>query len=101
MVGAQLQFSRQPLETEDHRRAAGATSIFGESVVAVAVQPAFTGLSRRDDRMTGGTGVLCGMPIRRTVATKGDAALLAGSKVDPSIANLDALRTFQTLRMLD
>jgi hypothetical protein len=39
-------------------------SVLGELIVGVAVKPAFTILSRRDNRMTAAMGVLAGVTVR-------------------------------------
>ena len=51
--------------------------------------------------MAGGVGVLAGVPVRRAVAAKRDAALLAGAQMNPFVADLHALRAFAALRIFD
>ena len=51
--------------------------------------------------MTGGAGVLTGVPIRRTVTAQGNAALLTGAEMDPLCADLHALSAFGNLRLFD
>ena len=76
-------------------------SIFGEGVIGVAIEPAFAGLSRRDNRMSGCVRVFTGVAIRRTVAAKSHAAFLAGPQVDPIAADLHAFLALKTARPLD
>jgi hypothetical protein len=74
--------------------------IFGKRFVGIAVQPAFAGLRGSDDRVPAGVRVFTGVPIRRTVAAQRHATLLAGSEMDPRVADFHALRAFAKLRLL-
>jgi len=49
--------------------------------------------------MPGGMRVFAGVTVRRAVAAKCYAALLAGSQMHPICADFDALFAFLTLRM--
>ena len=76
-------------------------SIFGESLVGVAVQPMLSRLRRCDHRMTTGVRVFAGVLIRRAVATQRDAARLARPEMHPIGTDLYAFFTFATMRLLD
>ena len=45
--------------------------------------------------------VLAGMAVRRTIATQGDAAFLAGPQMHPVRADLHAFFAFAALRLFD
>jgi hypothetical protein len=51
--------------------------------------------------MTGGAGVLGGVPVRRAVATERDPAFLTRAQMYPFIARFHALRTFANIGLLD
>jgi len=51
--------------------------------------------------MPGGMRVFAGVTVRRAVAAKCYAALLAGSQMHPICADFDALFAFVALRLLD
>ena len=76
-------------------------SIFGESVVDIAVEPAFARLGGCNYGMAACTRVFAGVLVRRTIATKCYSALLADAEMHPRCANLDAFFALLTLRMLD
>jgi hypothetical protein len=76
-------------------------SVFTESVVWIAIQPAFAWLRGRDDRMSTGVRMFAGMTIRRAVAAQCHAAGLTRAKMNPVIAELDAFFAFTALRLLD
>src|SRR6478672_1198674 len=69
-------------------------SVFRERIIRIAVQPPLSGFRRRDDGMLARSHVFGGVAIRRRVAAERDAARLAGSKMDPAGADLDALLAF-------
>ena len=50
--------------------------------------------------MANGPRVLAGVLVRRTVATKSDAALLAGAEMNPRVADLHTLGAFANFRLL-
>ena len=75
-------------------------SVLLEGVVRITVQPPLARLSGCDNRMRGRVGVLGGVAIGRRVATPRAAASLAGSKVYPRRADLDAFFAFSLFRML-
>ena len=58
-------------------------SVLDKHIVRITVQPALTGLPRRDHRMTGCTRVFRGVLVRRIVAAPRPAALLASSQMHP------------------
>jgi hypothetical protein len=88
------QFDRGTATSEvaqDFRRSqAPLLLVFGEDRVGITVQPAFSGLSRGDDRMPAGAGVFAGVLIGRAVATERRAAFLARPQMDPDGADLHA-----------
>ena len=51
--------------------------------------------------MPAGVRVFAGVPVRRAVATKRDAACLARAQVDPARADLHTFLAFAALRLLD
>src|SRR5262245_40565258 len=82
-----LQAWRQPGRGSWHR----ASSILGERIVGITVEPAFPRFRGRDHRVTAGSRVLGRVTVRRVVATARATALLTGTKVHPSGADLHAL----------
>ena len=76
-------------------------SVFTESVVRITIQPSFPRLRGRDDRMSTGVRVFAGVTIRRAVAAQCHAAGLTRAKMNPVIAEFDALFAFTALRLLD
>lgn len=76
-------------------------SVFGESLVGIAIQPALTGLSGGNHGMSARMCVFTGVLIGRAVAAEDDAAFLTRSKVNPRRANFHAFLTFGTFRLLD
>src|SRR5262249_26254530 len=76
-------------------------SVLRVLIVGITVEPAFAGLGRRDDRMSGCVRVLGCVTVWRTVAAVGAAALLARPKVNPGAADLDALLAHVPFRMFD
>src|SRR5687767_7566270 len=91
--------SRSSHECEQHPNPS--PSMVRKPLIKIAIQPTFARFSRCDHRMAEGPGVLAGVLIRGTVAAQRDSALLTGSKVDPSCANLRALLALPLLRVLD
>src|SRR6266478_8661099 len=72
---------RRPVETpwrNWHREPQLETSVFGEGVVGIAVQPPLAGLGGRNDWMTTRTGVFRSVLVGRIVAAERSAAFLAG-----------------------
>src|SRR3979409_200726 len=51
--------------------------------------------------MAGRAGVLARVPVRRAIATKGDAAFLAGAEMDPGRSDLYAFLALQPARRYD
>jgi hypothetical protein len=51
--------------------------------------------------MPGSPGVLAGVTVRRAIAAKGDAALLAGAEMDPGRTDLYAFLTLGQRRLFD
>jgi len=76
-------------------------SVLDEGIVRVAVEPALTGLGRGDHGMAAGARVGAGVPVRRIITAQRDAAILAGAKMHPLIAGLDALLADTPLGVLD
>ncbi len=65
--------------------------VFGKRVVRITVEPSFTGLGGRDNRMPGGVRMFRSMPIWRTIAAPGPATLLTRPQMHPRGADLHAL----------
>ena len=74
--------------------------IFAKHFVRIAIQPALTGLGGRNHRMTRRACVFAGVPVRRAIAAKSDAALLARAKMDPACADFHALGAFANFWLL-
>src|SRR6185503_17483971 len=79
----------------------GCGSIFGESVVGIAVDPPLAPLRRGDDRMSAGASVMARMSVGRAVAAQRGAAGLTGAQVHPARPHLDARLAHALLRQLD
>jgi hypothetical protein len=77
------------------------TSIIGEHVIGIAVQPMLARLRRRDHGVTTGMRVLAGVLIRRAVAAQRDSTRLARPEMHPIGTDLYAFFAFATLRLLD
>src|SRR5256885_15818614 len=80
---------------------AATTSILGEAIVGVAVQPTFPRLRRCDHGMPGGVGVFRRVPVGRVVAAVRAAALLTRPEVHPLGADLHTLVAHAAPRLLD
>src|SRR5688572_29687425 len=85
----------------DPTLAEAGSSVLGERLVRVAVQPPLTRLRRRNDRVAAGARVLGGVPLRRVVAAARRPALLAGAEMDPGGADLHALLALVARCLLD
>ena len=83
------------------RLARSRKSVFDKGVVGIAVEPAFTAFSRRDDWMPARSRVLRRVVVRRAVTAQRGPAALTGPQMNPLGVNLDALLAGGTLRMLD
>ena len=51
--------------------------------------------------MSGGVGMLGGVPVWRAIAAERTSALLAGSEMNPTVAGFYTLLAFQRAGMLD
>jgi hypothetical protein len=76
-------------------------SIFGESLVGVAVQPMLARLRRGNHRMSTGVRVFAGVLIRGAVAAERDSTRLARSEMHPIGPNLHAFFASAPVRLLD
>jgi hypothetical protein len=76
-------------------------SIFGEGLIRKTVQPAFAGLGRSNDRVSGSVRMFAGVPVWRTIAAERHAALLAGAQMNPLRANFHTFLAFAALWLLD
>ncbi len=97
-----VDFNSRKLATGRVRPTGGLSeSIFRKGIVGVAIQPALARLRRRNYGMPALLRVLAGMAVRRTIATQGDAAFLAGPQMHPVRADLHAFFAFAALRLFD
>jgi hypothetical protein len=78
-----------------------AQSVFGESVVGIAVHPSLTVFAGRDHRMPTRVRVLAGVLVGRAITATRATAFLAGTKMNPSRSNLYAVLALLPLRVLD
>src|SRR5712672_1157703 len=76
-------------------------SVFEERVVRIAEQPTLTRLARRNYRVTTRFRVLAGVLVGRVVAAERLPTLLAGPKMHPACADLDAFFALPLFRKLD
>jgi len=76
-------------------------SVFEEGVVGIAEQPTLTRLARGNYRVTTRFCVLRCVLVGRVVAAERLPALLAGAKMHPARADLDALFALPLFRELD
>lgn len=100
-AAAALEFAQEDREIGRVTAAALARTVSAGQIVGITIEPAFAGLSRGDNGMIRGVGVFAGVPIRRAVAAKRGAALLAGAQVHPGRTNFHALFAFAHLRLFD
>src|SRR5579863_1572648 len=82
------------------RCAAGAL-VLRKEFVGKTVQPALPGFGGRDHRMAAFASMFTGMAVRRIVTAQGDTAVLTGPQMHPARVDIDALRTFASLRRPD
>jgi hypothetical protein len=75
--------------------------IFRKGVVGITIEPALARLRRRDHGMPALVCVFAGMLIWRAVAAERDATCLAGSEMNPVVADLHACFAFAALRPFD
>src|SRR5258708_8786945 len=85
----------------DHLAAPPRPSVVGEGVIGIAVQPAFAGLGRCDQRVSGCVSMLGGVAIWRVVAAQCSAAFLTNAQVNPLATGLHTLFAFVAFRVLD
>src|SRR5262245_53003827 len=76
-------------------------SILSETVVDVAIEPAFANRRGCDNGMVTHASVRARMAVRRRIAAEGAAARLAGAQMNPAIAGLHAFFAFVTAWTLD
>src|SRR5438067_10861335 len=80
---------------------AATTSVLGEAIVGIAVQPTFPRLRRCDHGMPGGVGVFRRVPVGRRAAAVSAAALLTRSEMHPLGPDLHTLVAHAAPRLPD
>jgi hypothetical protein len=76
-------------------------SIFGQSVIRIAVQPVLAWLRGRDHGVTDRASVFASVAIWRAVTAKCRSTRLARPQMDPVAADLHAFLAFAALWLLD
>src|SRR5258708_14650425 len=83
----------------DHLAAPPRPSVFGEGVIGIAIQPAFTGLGRCDHRVSGCVSMFGGVAIWRVVTAQCSSAFFTNAQVHPLATRLHTLFPFVAFRV--